>query len=102
MSALGGQVLGVPVADIVGVGAGLCSMTSFLPQIIKLVRERDAGAVSLNMYLVTVTGFALWIAYGFLLHSWPVWLSNAVNLILAGTILELRRRYARAEPPSRG
>lgn len=50
------------IANIVGTGAALCSMTSFVPQIIKIVRERDAASVSLRMYAVTVTGFALWIA----------------------------------------
>ena len=81
------------LVDVVGVGAGLCSMSSFVPQIIKIVRERDADSVSLRMYVVTVTGFVLWIAYGALQGSWPVWLSNAVNLALAATILALKLRY---------
>lgn len=83
------------LADVVGTAAGVCSMSSFVPQIVKIVRARDASAVSLHMYLVTVTGFALWIAYGALQGSWPVWGSNAVNLVLAATILGLRWRYGR-------
>ena len=67
-------------------------MASFLPQIIKIVRERDASGVSLRMYVVTVTGFVLWTGYGLLTGSWPVWASNAVNLALAATILALRAR----------
>ena len=78
--------------EIVGTAAGLCSMASFLPQIIKIVRERDASGVSLRMYLVTVTGFVLWTGYGVLISSWPVWLSNAVNLVLAATILVMKAR----------
>ncbi len=88
--------------DVVGVGAGLCSMSSFVPQIIKIVRERDAESVSLRMYVVTVTGFVLWIAYGALQGSWPVWLSNAVNLALAATILALKLRYGTGKTPSGG
>jgi MtN3 and saliva related transmembrane protein len=79
-------------ADVVGTAAGLCSMASFLPQIIKIVRERDASGVSLRMYVVTVSGFVLWTGYGVLTGSWPVWASNAVNLSLAATILALRAR----------
>jgi MtN3 and saliva related transmembrane protein len=82
--------------NIVGVGAALCSMTSFVPQIIKIVRERDAEGVSLRMYLVTVAGFCLWIGYGALIHSWPVAVSNLVNLALAGTILALKWRLSRS------
>ncbi len=80
------------LVDVVGTAAGLCSMASFAPQIVKIVRERDAGSVSLRMYLVTVVGFVLWTSYGALIGSWPVWLSNAVNLVLASTILFLRAR----------
>ena len=90
------------LADVVGTGAGLCSMTSFVPQIIKIVRERDASGVSLRMYLVTVAGFVLWTGYGVLAGSWPVWASNAVNLALAATILVLRARLGDGERPDLG
>ena len=90
--------MGHLLVDVVGVGAGLCSMSSFVPQIVKIVREKQAPGVSLRMYVVTVAGFTLWIAYGFLLGSWPVWLSNVVNLALAGTILGLKLRYGSGAP----
>ena len=80
--------------DVVGTAAGLCSMASFVPQIVKIMRERDAEQVSLRMYLVTVTGFSLWITYGLLNASWPVWASNSVCLALSGTILALKWRYS--------
>ena len=60
------------LADVIGTGAALCSMTSFVPQIAKIVRERDAASVSLRMYAVTVTGFSLWTAYGLMIGSWPI------------------------------
>lgn len=81
------------VINAVGAGAGLCSMVSFLPQLVKVLRERRAQGVSLRTYCVAVTGFALWIAYGLLLGSWPVAASNVVCLLLAGSILVLRWRY---------
>jgi MtN3 and saliva related transmembrane protein len=81
------------VANAVGVAAALCSMTSFGPQIVKIWRERDASSVSLRMYIVTVTGFSLWIAYGILIGSWPVAGSNVVCLLLSGTILVLKWRF---------
>ena len=88
------------LVDAVGVGAGLCSMASFVPQIVKILREKKVEGVSLRMYVVTVTGFTLWIAYGFLLGSWPVWASNSVNLVLAATILVLKLRYGEGEAGS--
>lgn len=83
------------IANVIGTGAALCSMASFIPQIAKIRRERDASSVSFKMYAVTVTGFSLWIAYGLLIGSWPVALSNIVCLALSATILVLKWRYSR-------
>ncbi len=77
----------------VGVAAGLCSMTSFVPQIAKILRERSAETVSRRMYLVSVVGFGLWIAYGLFKQSWPLVLSNLVNLGLVSTILALKLKW---------
>ncbi|WP_310540168.1 SemiSWEET transporter [Phenylobacterium sp.] len=85
------------MTDIVGTLAALCSMASFTPQIIKIWREKDATSVSLRMYVVTVTGFALWIAYGILIGSWPVAASNVVCLALSAAILALKWRFRENE-----
>jgi MtN3 and saliva related transmembrane protein len=82
---------------VVGSGAALCSMSSFAPQALKIQRERDASSVSLRMYLVTVAGFALWVAYGVMLGSWPLVGSNLVCLALAAWILTLKFRFASRE-----
>jgi MtN3 and saliva related transmembrane protein len=83
------------IANVVGTGAALCSMTSFAPQIVKIWRERDASSVSLRMYLVTVAGFSAWIAYGLLIASWPVTVSNLICLAMSGAVLALKWRFSR-------
>jgi MtN3 and saliva related transmembrane protein len=82
------------LANVVGTGAALLSMSSFAPQIVKIWRERDASSVSLRMYLVTVSGFCLWIAYGVLIASWPVAVSNAICLAMSGAVLALKWRFS--------
>ncbi|HYD29978.1 MAG TPA: SemiSWEET transporter [Azospirillaceae bacterium] len=77
---------------IVGTVAGLCSTSSFVPQVVKVWREGDTEAISLKMYLVTVTAFALWVGYGFLIGSLPVIVFNTLSLVLSGTILVLKLR----------
>jgi MtN3 and saliva related transmembrane protein len=84
------------LADLVGVGAALCSMASFVPQILKIRREQDASSVSLRMYAVTVTGFSLWSFYGVLISSWPVIGANLVCLTLSATVLALKWRLDHA------
>lgn len=83
------------LANTVGTIAALCSMSSFAPQIAKIWRDRDAAEVSLNMYLVTVTGFGLWSAYGVIVASWPVTVSNLVCLGMSATVLALKWRFSR-------
>ena len=78
------------VPTLVGVGAALCSMASFAPQALKILRERDASGVSMRMYIITVIGFSLWFVYGLLLQSWPLMASNLVCLALSGLILALK------------
>ena len=85
------------LASAVGVLAGICSMASFLPQIAKIWRERQAVGVSLRMFAVTMTAFALWTAFGLLQRSWPIALANAVCFVLAGSIVALRLRFGDGE-----
>ena len=83
--------------DAIGVAAAVCSMSSFVPQAVKIWRERNAGSVSLRMYVVTVAGFSLWAAYGLALGSWPLVGSNLVCLVLSAAILVLKLRYGGAD-----
>lgn len=87
---------------IVGSGAALCSMVSFVPQAWRIIRTRDTAAISAATYSVTICGFALWVVYGFLLGEWPIIITNSVCFVLAGFILTMkllprRKREAVAE-----
>ena len=84
--------------DVVGVGAAICSTSSFAPQLVKTWREKTGGEVSLRMYVLTVGAFALWIAYGAMLGSWPLVAANAISLVLASAILVLQLRYRGRAP----
>ena len=90
------------LATALGSAAALCSTTSFLPQAWKVIRTRDTAAISTGMYGVTVVGFALWLAYGWVLGQWPLIVTNGVCLLLSAFILTMkllprRRKEAIAE-----
>ena len=82
------------LASVVGTTAALLSITSFAPQIVKIWREKDAASVSLRAYVVTVTGFACWIAYGAMIKAWPVIASNTACLLMSGAVLALKWRFS--------
>src|SRR3954447_16834867 len=77
---------------VLGTAAGLCTVGSFVPQVVKAWHEGDTRAISLRMYLVLVAGFVLWLGYGLLIGSWPIMLVNAGNLVLSAAILWLNLR----------
>lgn len=74
----------------VGYLAALCSTLSFAPQAWKIIRSGKTRDISLGMYLLTVTGFALWLAFGVLGRQWPLILSNGICLAFAGFILGMK------------
>lgn len=78
------------IATILGFLAAICSTISFAPQAWKIIRSRRTKDISAKMYIVTVLGFALWLAYGILLAQWPLMLSNGICLLLSGFILVMK------------
>jgi MtN3 and saliva related transmembrane protein len=84
--------------NVIGTGAALCTITSFVPQIIKIIRERDASSVSLRMYALTVSAFSLWTIYGVMLGAWPLVAANSVSLTLAATALVCKWRFRDGDP----
>jgi len=82
-------------ATALGIVAGCCSTVSFAPQVLKAWREGDTQAISKRMYFLTVTAFALWIAYGVMIASLPVMIFNALSLMMSGAILLLKLRNER-------
>ena len=85
------------LVTLLGIGAAVCSTTSFAPQAWRIIRTGDTEAISAPMYLLTVGGFGLWLSYGWLRRDWPLVVTNAICLslsafILVMTLLPSRRR----------
>ncbi|MFO1154856.1 MAG: SemiSWEET transporter [Rhodospirillales bacterium] len=83
---------GVPVAELIGTVAGICSTSSFVPQVLKAWRGGDTEAISKRMYIITVTAFSLWLVYGMMIGSLPIIIFNGASLVLSTIILVLKLR----------
>jgi MtN3 and saliva related transmembrane protein len=79
--------------DMIGTLAGTLTTAAFVPQAVKVWRTRSARDISFWMYLVFLTGVALWLLYGVLIESWPVILANVATFILALFILVIKLRH---------
>jgi len=82
------------LTELIGSTAACLTTASFLPQAWLSFRTRDVSGVSLLMYSVFTAGVALWLAYGWLLRSWPMVIANAVTLALALMILAMKLVYS--------
>ncbi len=73
--------------DLIGYAAAVCTTLAFVPQVLKIHRERSAYDISTGMYVVYIAGVGLWLAYGVLVASWPIILANAATICLAMAVL---------------
>ena len=83
---------------IIGNIAAFLTTMSFLPQAIKTIRSKNTRQLSLPMYVMFVSGVALWLFYGILNNQLPIILGNALTLIFAGIILVYKLRDLRKPP----
>ena len=86
----------MPIATLhlVGITAGLFTSVSLLPQVIKIVKEKEAKDVSMGMLIFLITGLALWTLYGFMIHDIPIIATNSFSIILNFVLIVLRIKYA--------
>lgn len=78
---------------LLGLAAGTLTTLSFVPQVVKIWKSKSAEDISLGMFTMFSLGILLWVIYGLLIDSPPLVIANAITLILAITILLLKRRY---------
>jgi len=80
---------------IIGFVAATLTTVAFMPQALRIWRTRSAKDISgLGTTLFTF-GVALWVAYGFAIHSLPIIVANAITLALNLSILWLKVRHSR-------
>lgn len=68
--------------NLLGIVAGILTSVSMLPQLIKVIREKNAGDLSWIMLLVLIAGLSLWVWYGILKNELPIIFSNAFAVLV--------------------
>lgn len=76
-----------------GFFAGILTVLSFLPQVIRTWRTRRTHDLSLGMFALLVTASSLWIIYGIVIDDWPVILTNLGMVALNGAIGVAKLRF---------
>ncbi|MEJ7560623.1 MAG: SemiSWEET transporter [Pedobacter sp.] len=79
--------------DILGIVAGILTSSSIIPQIVTTLKKKKAGDVSLFMFIVMMSGNALWIYYGFSKSDIAIISTNFLSLALNIVMLILKFRF---------
>lgn len=78
--------------DIIGSVAATLTTVAFIPQVHKVLVQRDTHSLSLGMYLIFTTGVLLWGLYGYLRGDWLIITANAITAVLCVAILIIKLR----------
>ncbi len=79
--------------DFVGASGAVLTTLCWLPQVLKVIREKETRALSLPATVAFSVGVVLWLVYGLAIGDWPLIGSNAVTLALMAPILAMKLRY---------
>jgi MtN3 and saliva related transmembrane protein len=83
----------LPLIDVVGATGATLTTLCWLPQALKVIREKETRAISLPATAAFTLGVVLWLIYGVAIGDWPLIGSNAVTLALMLPIVAMKLRY---------
>ena len=86
--------LSMSMLQIIGIAAGVLTSVSMIPQLIKIIKKKDAKDVSILMLLVLMTGLALWTIYGFMREDLPIIVTNSFSFVVNIVVLVCRIKYS--------
>ena len=81
------------LTETIGTAGAVLTTICWLPQVWKIVRERDTKAISFGANFACALGVACWLVYGAALVDWPLIGSSAATLALLLAILALKLRH---------
>ncbi|GEJ45546.1 MULTISPECIES: SemiSWEET transporter [unclassified Chryseobacterium] len=81
--------------NVLGIVAGVLTSVSMIPQLVKVIREKNVEDISLLMLLVLISGLSLWVWYGFKKDELPIILSNSFAVLVNISLLICYIMYSR-------
>jgi MtN3 and saliva related transmembrane protein len=81
------------LTTMIGLGAAICTTSSFLPQVINAWHSRSTHDISVGMFILQTSGNFMWLFYGALTSDLPLVVADAIRLALVPAIPALKLRY---------
>jgi MtN3 and saliva related transmembrane protein len=84
----------------IGIGAGVCTALSLLPQLFKIIKDKKANDISYFMLFILLAGLSGWIWYGIVKNDYPIIITNGfsflVNLLIIGFSVKYKNKNSAA------
>jgi MtN3 and saliva related transmembrane protein len=77
----------------IGLAAALLTTLCWIPQALKIIRDKDTRALSLTPTVTLVAGVGLWLIYGVMQADLPLIAANSISFLLLLVIVALKLRH---------
>jgi len=79
--------------ETIGIGAGILTALSLIPQAVKLIKEKKSQDISIFYLVVLLAGLFMWIWYGWLKNDLPILITNIFSVFINVVIIFLGLKY---------
>ncbi|MEP6746297.1 MAG: SemiSWEET transporter [Bacteroidota bacterium] len=79
--------------NYIGIGAGVFTGISMLPQLFKIIKEKKADNISYFMLIILIAGLIGWVWYGLRKKDLPIVFTNAFSIVVNVLIVFFSVRY---------
>lgn len=79
--------------EIIGFVAGGLSSALFVPQIIKIIKEKSAEEIALLTCIIGVVSSGLWLWYGIMNGHLSMIVTNSISVIATAILIFLKLKY---------
>lgn len=84
------------ISQYIGIGAGVLTSVSLVPQLVKMIKEKKADDISYGMLLTLLAGLAGWVWYGFMKTDYPIIITNSFSFLVNSLITGFAIKYKKA------
>lgn len=81
------------LTNYIGIGAGICTGISLVPQLYKIIKEKKAENISYFMLMILITGLAGWVWYGIRKKDLPIIVTNGFSILINLLTIIFSARY---------
>jgi MtN3 and saliva related transmembrane protein len=86
-------IMSAGLVEAIGAAGAVLTTLCWVPQALKIIRDRDTRAISLPGTKLCVLGVLLWLVYGLAIVDGPLIGSSLVTFAMTSIILVLKIRH---------